>query len=691
MQINVVYDPSVGNAPAGFTSAITNAVSYLEKLFTNPVTITIDVGYGEVDGFPLDANALGESYYPFGEPQTYAAVVGSLKAENAPGASSLPSNSPFPASYTLYLSPAEAKALGLPLSVPDGGVDGYVGFSSVPNTFSYANGTAPPPNEYYFIGVVEHEITEIMGRVSLLADSTPDYSIIDLYRYLSPAVRDITAGGTNRTAYFSINNGLTNLGSWNNNPNNGDLADWYPAGPAPGGNDAFNDYSNAGVINVFSANDISLMGALGWTTTNAVATNAVISWENSLGGDFAGAANWSSGTVPGSTEIAAITLSGTYTVDSSEDETVYGLTTATGATLDVIGGIFTIANGTGSGANAGTMEAGPGGTLGLDGYFSNTGRIKALGGSVELNNATVFGGLLRSLGSDAIIETAVGSADTIKGDAILVGGSIIDIANGSSLTFRGSTIGPGALLDAMTGGTVVVSGTVTSSGTLLASGVDSTIDIVGLLTGGKAEIGNGMVEISNLSSEAVTFVSGGTGGLLLDNATGYTGKISGFGANSTQFIDLTNVTYDASVSCDYRPNPIYPTQQGVLTVTSGGQIVVTIHLLGNYTTADFTLNVDSLGHVQITDPSVITPPPASTASSLTVLDGTGTAAGTEVLNSTTFAELAPHIASHFDQRLSTNLGLSGHVAEAHVDVPLLGVAATSGGHAGPLFSLEHPL
>ena len=55
-------------------------------------------------------------------------------------------------------------------------------------------------------------------------------------------------------------------GTWNNQTSNGDLADWYPEGPAPGGNDAFNDYSNPGVINTVSSNDITLMEALGWTT-----------------------------------------------------------------------------------------------------------------------------------------------------------------------------------------------------------------------------------------------------------------------------------------------------------------------------------------------------------------------------------------------------------------------------------------
>jgi len=280
MQINIIYDLSVANAPAGFKTGVMDAVAYLEKEFTNPITITIAVGYGEVDGSLLGNGDLGASYYPVGEPESYSAVVNALKAENAPGAFALPSTSPLPSNYNLYVSPAEAKALGLPLSVPDGGIDGYVGFSSVPNTFSYGGGSAPPANEYYFIGVVEHEISEIMGRISLLGDPTPDYSVIDLFRYSSPGVRDTTTAGLNSTAYFSIDNGNTILGSWNNQISNGDLADWYPQGPAPGGNDAFNDYSSPGVINVISGSDLTLMSALGWTTAPIASVSAIANFDN---------------------------------------------------------------------------------------------------------------------------------------------------------------------------------------------------------------------------------------------------------------------------------------------------------------------------------------------------------------------------------------------------------------------------
>ena len=260
MQIDITYDASVNSAPSAFKMDIGIAVQYLENEFTNPVTINIDVGYGEIYGQPLQSDDLGESEWTEDVPESYSTVRNILIAQGAPGASTLPAGSPDQG--TLYISPAEAKALGLPVS--DGGIDGYVGFSSAANIFGYADGVAPPSNEYYFIGVVEHEITEDMGRVSLL-DEPNQYSVTDLFRYSSPGVRDLTTGGFGSTAYFSIDNGATNLGSWNNNANNGDLADWYGNNIPNGGDDAFDDYSSPGVLNAFSSSDVTLMEALGWT------------------------------------------------------------------------------------------------------------------------------------------------------------------------------------------------------------------------------------------------------------------------------------------------------------------------------------------------------------------------------------------------------------------------------------------
>ena len=61
LQIDLIWDPSVANAPRGFTQAITDAAKYYTTLFSNDEVINIHVGYGEIDGSRMAANALGES------------------------------------------------------------------------------------------------------------------------------------------------------------------------------------------------------------------------------------------------------------------------------------------------------------------------------------------------------------------------------------------------------------------------------------------------------------------------------------------------------------------------------------------------------------------------------------------------------------------------------------------------------
>ena len=304
MQINVTFDSSVANAPTGFVAAINYVVSYYDSLFTNNVTIDLNVGYGEVAGQTLASNALGESYAPQYVAESYSSVVSALQAQGAPGASTLPSTSPL--SGTLYMVQAEAQALGLTTAVSTS----YVGFSSsLP--FSYTANATPASNQYYFISVAEHEISEVMGRVSLINDQPNYYSPMDLYRYTAAGVRDTAAGGSGSTAYFSVNNGVTNLGTWNNNPSNGDLGDWYPSGPAPGGLDSFNDYSSPGGIDVVSANDITLMQALGWTTQTTQPSGSIVVSANATAALQGGAP------VTLLTSAPAITDSGSTTLSSA--------------------------------------------------------------------------------------------------------------------------------------------------------------------------------------------------------------------------------------------------------------------------------------------------------------------------------------------------------------------------------------
>ena len=128
MQINVTYDSSVANAPSGFTAAFTAAVQYFEDLIQNPVAVNIDVGWGEVQGIALAANALAENIEAWPSGYTYSQIASALEATGAAGALSLPSSDPTNGGQFTMTS-AEAKALGL-IAPNASATDGWIGFSS---------------------------------------------------------------------------------------------------------------------------------------------------------------------------------------------------------------------------------------------------------------------------------------------------------------------------------------------------------------------------------------------------------------------------------------------------------------------------------------------------------------------------------------------------------------------------------
>ena len=166
MIIDIDWDSSVSSAPSGFVTAVDSVVSFYESHFSNPVTITIDVGYGEIDGMALRSGDLGESesvltYVSYSQLQTALANNANAIGDTA-AAASLPSTSPVNGNY--YLSTAEAKALGI--SGASSSLDGYVGFSST-YSFAYNDSNGVPSGQYDFFGVVAHEISEVMGRTMM--------------------------------------------------------------------------------------------------------------------------------------------------------------------------------------------------------------------------------------------------------------------------------------------------------------------------------------------------------------------------------------------------------------------------------------------------------------------------------------------------------------------------------------------
>ena len=253
--INVSYDQSVSSLPAAFVTAINYVVSYYESIFTAPITVNIDVGYGEIDGQQLQSNALGESETFLGN-YSYSSIVNALAGVDASAAASLPSS--MPVNGTMWIGTAEAKALGLPLEQPSTDIDGYAGFSDV-FPFAYNPNNRAVPSEYDFIGVVEHEFTEVMGRIDLFGASiggTTGYSLLDMFHYTSPGHHTYTGLTTN---YFSANGGTTNLDYFNTNQG-GDLGDWA----ASAGADSYLAFTPTGEEDTVSQSDITEMNALGY-------------------------------------------------------------------------------------------------------------------------------------------------------------------------------------------------------------------------------------------------------------------------------------------------------------------------------------------------------------------------------------------------------------------------------------------
>jgi hypothetical protein len=294
MNIVLTYDQPVNTLPAGFVNALNAVVQFYDTHYNNPITITIDVGYGEIgpNNTPLGQNELGESNTFFNS-YSYSAIRSALIANASSPAqlaavSTLPASDPTPGGNGVYyLSTAEAKALGLPPGSPPP-VDGYIGFASTSEgvnfTYNTTNGGSVAPGTYDFFGVAAHEISEVLGRSLFVGDQDNagigpnSYTPLDLFHYSGNGQRDFM--GT-QAGYFSVNGGATNLDNFNTDPN-GDFGDWASSA----GNDAFLAFSNSGVGNAVSAADIEELNVLGYDVPGPAPAGFVGDFNNDTHSDL---------------------------------------------------------------------------------------------------------------------------------------------------------------------------------------------------------------------------------------------------------------------------------------------------------------------------------------------------------------------------------------------------------------------
>jgi hypothetical protein len=272
LTIKTTFDSSItGNRNASAIESAFDAVAAeYDSVLTSPLTVNVDVSWGKVDGVAVASNALGESvdelygYYSYG---TLKSVLSSHASANptdkalASAVAHLPASTP--SGVSSYVVPSsEAKALGL-ISTTQSSYDGYIGFgSAVAYDFNPSNGITA--GTYDFEAVAAHEVDEVLGRISGLANASPSYrTVFDLYRYSSPGVISFAY---NTPAYFSVNGGTTKLGEFNVSASGGDRGDWANSGATV--TDIQDAFLTAGRASNLTAADLTALDALGFAGSN---------------------------------------------------------------------------------------------------------------------------------------------------------------------------------------------------------------------------------------------------------------------------------------------------------------------------------------------------------------------------------------------------------------------------------------
>lgn len=218
--------------PLSVQQAVETAAHDLSKIITTHETVYIDM-YWE----PLGSGVVGASGEE-GQVLSYQ----QLQALQP----SLPVTDPVN-NDTFFVANAEYKALGG--VVLNNTFDGGIALNS-DYAFSFGNHTQP--GMFDAVGVIEHELTETMGRLAgdnILGNMD---SVLDLFRFTAPDVHAEQPGG-----YFSLNNGVTSLAPFSAT---GDTGDWVGLN-----GDAFNDAAALGQSLHITSVDLEEMSVLGYS------------------------------------------------------------------------------------------------------------------------------------------------------------------------------------------------------------------------------------------------------------------------------------------------------------------------------------------------------------------------------------------------------------------------------------------
>ena len=186
MKINLVFDSTTASAPSGFAAAMQQAVSIIEAVVRDRVTINIQVSYNPSGGssFGGPSGAHGLTYQNL----AYYLAASATSAADATALAHLPALTPGEPADQIYVPSALLKAWGL-IDANATALDGSISISS-----SFTGNS--------LISAAIHEITHAMGRIE---------GVLDLFRYSSTSGQLAFTGFSGLATYFSIDGGVTRL------------------------------------------------------------------------------------------------------------------------------------------------------------------------------------------------------------------------------------------------------------------------------------------------------------------------------------------------------------------------------------------------------------------------------------------------------------------------------------------------
>jgi hypothetical protein len=327
---------------------------------------------------------------------------------------------------------------------------------------------------------------------------------------------------------------------------------------------------------------------------------ATIHWTNGAGGSWTTAANWDLNQVPTSADDAVIDAAGTYTVTISTGAAANSLATTAGVTVEVQPtDSLTLTNGSGTGANAGTIQIDNSAAFDLGGTVTNSGQItlNSTGNITDL----IIAGTATLQGSGSVVLSDVGTINTNRIYSNTSGSVLDNVDNtisGAGEIFSNNDLS----LTNEAAGVVDATGThaldihditVTNKGILEATntgGLDlfsTTIDNTGNSSGGRIEaVGSGndvYLNGADIIGGSLITSSGGlietTGGSTLDGSNAGAPVVISTGSavqieNGTRLSILGTITNKGTLNSNSTTTLTDLVPSGAVTLQGGGSVAL---------------------------------------------------------------------------------------------------------------------